>query len=383
MEAVASDEGHDHSLSDADVRAFAESLPHMVWVKGPDGATVYQNSRVAEFFGSEVDRATGWSWLGLVHPDDLDISRSAWDRAIADGSDYVNHVRMRRADGVYRWIAPRGSAVRGGDGSVLRWVGTLTDIDDAKQMEQSLLRSERASAEALTLLDTLQSTAPVGFLFVDRELRYVRVNEKAAEINGMSIAGHLGRTGAEVIPALWPQIEPVYRRVLDTGEAVLNREESGETAAEPGRVRTWLTSNYPVRMNRKIIGIGVVFVDITERKEAQQVQSDLTEAAVAAIAATVEARDPYTAGHQRVVADLSVAIAVEMGLDADTVDGIRIAANIHDLGKIGVPVEILSRPGPFRPAEFELVKGHARAGYEIVKNIAFRVAGGGDDPPTS
>jgi len=170
---------------------------------------------------------------------------------------------------------------------------------------------------------------------------------------------------------LWPSIEPVYRHVLSRGEAVVNREESGETPAEPGRVKTWLTSTYPVRVEGEIIGIGVVLVDITDRKEAEQAQSALTHDAVAAIAATVEARDPYTAGHQRHVADLAAAIAAEMGLDADAIDGIRMAAGIHDLGKIGVPAEILSRPGRLRPAEYELVKDHSRAGYEIVEGIAF------------
>jgi PAS domain S-box-containing protein len=250
-------------------------------------------------------------------------------------------------------------------------VGTFTDIDDYKRLEVSLGRAERASAEALTLLDTLQATAPVGFVFLDREFRYVRVNEKAAAITGLPVAEHLGRTVAEVVPDLWPQIEPVYRRVLDRGVAALNVEMAGETRAEPGRVKTWLVSYYPVRIEMTIIGIGVVMVDITDRKEAEEARSALTRAAVGAIAATVEARDPYTAGHQRRVAEIAGALATEMGLDESAIDGIRLAAHIHDIGKIGVPAEILSRPGRLRPAEYELVKGHSRGGYDIVENIAF------------
>jgi PAS domain S-box-containing protein/putative nucleotidyltransferase with HDIG domain len=238
-------------------------------------------------------------------------------------------------------------------------------------LEVSLGRAERDSAEALTLLDTLQSTAPVGFLFVDRDFRYVRVNEAAAAIGGVSVAEHLGRTVAEVVPDLWPRIGPIYRRVVDRGEATINLEVIGETRAEPGRSKTWLVSFYPVRIDAAIIGVGVVLVDITDRKEAEQAQSALTHAAVAAIAATVEARDPYTAGHQRRVADIAVAIAAEMGLDAYDIEGIRLAAEIHDIGKLVVPAEILTRPGRLRPAEYELIKGHSRAGYEIVEGIAF------------
>jgi len=371
MTPVANGEQGDEVLSDVDGRAFAESFPHMVWVKTPDGATIYLNGKGAEFFGVSAEDTYGWSWLRLVHPDDVEVVHSAGGEAIREGRDHVMHIRMRRADGAYRWIASRSSAVRGPSGSVVRWVGTLTDIDDYKRLEVDLGRAERESVEALTLLDTLQSSAPVGFLFVDRDFRFVRVNEKAAAINGVPIDEHLGRTVGEVVPGLWPQIERDCRAVLDGGEAVLNQEMTGETAAEPGRIRTWLVSLYPVRIDAAVIGIGVVVVDITDRKEAEQAQAALTQAAVRAIAATVEARDPYTAGHQRRVADIAAVIAAEMGLDEDAIAGIRVAAHIHDIGKLGVPAEILTRPGRLRPAEFELVKDHSRAGYEIVEGISF------------
>ncbi len=95
------------------------------------------------------------------------------------------------------------------------------------------------------------------------------------------------------------------------------------------------------------------------------------EATIQALAATAEARDPYTAGHQRRVADLSRAIAQKMGLSHDQVDGVRMAGSIHDLGKIYVPSEILNKPGKIRPSEFELVKSHPEVGHEILQNIAF------------
>ncbi|MCG6880628.1 MAG: response regulator, partial [Deltaproteobacteria bacterium] len=88
------------------------------------------------------------------------------------------------------------------------------------------------------------------------------------------------------------------------------------------------------------------------------------EATVQALALTAEARDPYTAGHQRRVAGLSQAIAQKMGLSQNRVDGVRMAASIHDLGKIYVPSEILNKPGKIRPNEFELVKSHAQVGYD-------------------
>jgi putative nucleotidyltransferase with HDIG domain len=86
---------------------------------------------------------------------------------------------------------------------------------------------------------------------------------------------------------------------------------------------------------------------------------------------TTELRDPYTAGHQRRVADLAVAIAKELGLDEARQETLRIACILHDIGKIVVPTEILSKPGPLNRLEMELVKSHSRVGYEILKEIDF------------
>ncbi|MDJ0723227.1 MAG: response regulator [Desulfobacterales bacterium] len=92
---------------------------------------------------------------------------------------------------------------------------------------------------------------------------------------------------------------------------------------------------------------------------------------VRAIAHTVETRDPYTAGHQRRVADLAAAIAQEVGFDRDQIEAVRVAAIIHDLGKISVPAEILSKPSRLTANEFNLIKEHPQVGYDIVKDIEF------------
>ncbi len=89
------------------------------------------------------------------------------------------------------------------------------------------------------------------------------------------------------------------------------------------------------------------------------------------MAIVVESRDPYTAGHQRRVADLARSIASEMGLSKDRIEGIRTASSIHDIGKISVPAEILSKPIKLSDAEFSLIKIHSQAGYDILKDIDF------------
>lgn len=95
------------------------------------------------------------------------------------------------------------------------------------------------------------------------------------------------------------------------------------------------------------------------------------EATIEAIAATVEMRDPYTAGHQHRVADLACAIAQEMGIGGGALEGIHFGALIHDLGKIQIPAEILAKPRRLSALEFELIKTHPQAGYDIVKGIDF------------
>lgn len=98
---------------------------------------------------------------------------------------------------------------------------------------------------------------------------------------------------------------------------------------------------------------------------------DALKGTIRATALTVETRDPYTAGHQRRVADLAMAIGGALGLPADKIEGIRMAGIIHDLGKIAVPAEILTKPTRLSDVEFRIIQSHAQAGYDILKDIDF------------
>jgi len=112
--------------------------------------------------------------------------------------------------------------------------------------------------------------------------------------------------------------------------------------------------------------------DISERRRISlaKLQKAL-DGTVQAVAKTVEMKDPYTAGHQRRVAELACAIALEMGLDLERIDGIRVAATIHDIGKVAIPAELLTKPTKLSALEYNLMKTHAEAGYEILKDIEF------------
>lgn len=128
------------------------------------------------------------------------------------------------------------------------------------------LAAQRAQAdENLSLLNEFVATAPVGRALVDADLRFVLINEYLAEINGLPVAAHIGRTVGEVLPELKDILEPIYRRVL-AGEPVTGVEIAGTTPREPGRTRHFLTSYLPLRSRK---GINVVVQEITERKEAE------------------------------------------------------------------------------------------------------------------
>ena len=117
-------------------------------------------------------------------------------------------------------------------------------------------------------------------------------------------------------------------------------------------------------------------LDITERKQGDEKLQQTLESLRKAVGTTiqvmvsaVEMRDPYTAGHQIRSADIARAIATEMGLPQEKIDGIRMAGSIHDIGKLSIPAEILSKPTKLTDIEFSLIKEHSRSGYEMLKDV--------------
>ena len=125
-------------------------------------------------------------------------------------------------------------------------------------------------ARLAALLDTLLQEAPVGFAFIDPDLRFSHVNRRLAETNRRSLTDHVGRSIHEVVPHLASQIEPVLRRVIDEGVPMTDIEIVGETPAAPGQTRVWEESFYPVRAaGIGIIGAGVVVVEVTEQRREQ------------------------------------------------------------------------------------------------------------------
>jgi PAS domain S-box-containing protein/putative nucleotidyltransferase with HDIG domain len=192
---------------------------------------------------------------------------------------------------------------------------------------------------------------------------------------------------------------------IRTGRPVISRNMQSEPVTGPWReraVRFGFSSciALPLTVQGEVIGVLAIYADEADAFD-QQEQHLLGELAgdlaygvgslrthaerdrveglyrqslvdtIQAIALTVEKRDPYTAGHQQRVADLSAAIAAELNFDLDRIEGIRLGALIHDIGKIYIPSEILNRPGRLSEPEFELIKTHPAVGYDIVKDVHF------------
>ncbi|HYN95840.1 MAG TPA: PAS domain-containing protein [Pilimelia sp.] len=260
--------------AEADLRLVADLIPHIVWVASAHGAIEYVNRRATDYNGEAPGECTdaGWDWQAWIHPADLPGVRGSWADAITGSTAVELDCRLRRADGEFRWHRLHGVPVRDDAGRVVRWVGTCTDIEDQKALEEQLWRAQRDTAASLTLLEALQSAAPVGFGFADRDLRFVRVNETLVEINSRSMADHLGQPMAGIVPAaVWPSVEAACRQVLDTGVAVPRLDAS--LASATGQIHSWLASYYPVRVAGDIVGVGFVVVDVTEHRQAQEFRS--------------------------------------------------------------------------------------------------------------
>ncbi len=252
-----------------DARLIAESVPHIVFTASADGLTTCLNKQGTVYTGLPAEPSTGWDWLTLVHPDDRARAELAWTSAVATETEFDCECRIRRHDGAFRWHAARAVPHRDEDGRVDVWIGTATDIEHHKQREFSLRELEREASGALSLLESIESAAPVGFKLVDRDFRIVRMNQLLARVNGLPVTEQIGRTVAEVVPHLWPELEAVYQRAL-AGETVSNLDLSVPNVEVPGQVRHWVASYYPVRVNDEIVGVGNVLFDITERREAEE-----------------------------------------------------------------------------------------------------------------
>ncbi len=149
-------------------------------------------------------------------------------------------------------------------------------LDNARLVEEART-AEGELHEAYGLLDAIFERAPVGLAVHDRDLRYVRINDRMAEINGVPADEHIGRTVAEVVPEV-EAVQADLRRVLESGEPLTELEVAGTTAAAPGVEREWVVSYWPVRRHddHRVVGVGAVVFEVTERRAAERAVREQT-----------------------------------------------------------------------------------------------------------
>ncbi|MDD8025841.1 MAG: histidine kinase N-terminal 7TM domain-containing protein [Acidobacteriota bacterium] len=218
--------------------------------------------------------------------------------------------------------------------------------------------------------DTIFERIKDNIIVLDKWDRVIDLNPAAERFMGYGISEARGLAVKQMLPQ-WPDPFGLTAQTI---------ESHREIAIERGGTRRIFNLSLSVAADSDGYATSkvVLLTDITQRKEAEEERQQSAEkilialkATIESIARTTEIRDPYTAGHQRRVAQLAFAIAGEIDLPKDEREAIRMAAVIHDIGKIHVPAEILSKPGKLSENEFRLIQLHPQAGFDIIKDIEF------------
>jgi PAS domain S-box-containing protein len=210
---------------EAQFRFLADTIPQQVWITRPDGYHEYYNQRWYDYTGATEEEATGAGWANLLHPDDVERSRERWRRSLETGEPYSIEYRFRRAsDGQYRWFLGQAMPQRAAGGEIVRWFGTLTDIQDQKEQEQ--LRDELIAEIELerSRLQHIFQDAPA---FIATLRGPDHVFESANPLY-LQLIGHrdvIGKPVAEALPEVVGQgFVDLLDNVLRTGEPFHGRE---------------------------------------------------------------------------------------------------------------------------------------------------------------
>jgi PAS domain S-box-containing protein len=307
--------------------------------------------KISDAFGLSIERI--WPYQS--------IAKMPFNKMVKSGEELV----LER-DGKQRTYDPRISTITDPDGRLTSKVVLLTDITYRKQAEEALRGSEQQYR-------ILFEGANEGIGIVQDGM-FKLVNPKLVQLLGYTKDKILSTSVTEFIHP--EDRELVMQRNM--------RRLRGEVFENVYDFRAVNKSG-----DIKLVEIGTVLIewegrpatldyytDITDRKLAEEELAKSYESlkktlndAIDTMAKIVETRDPYTSGHQHKVADLATAIAREMELDDAQIDQIRMAAVIHDIGKMYVPSDILSKPGKLSDIEFSLIKTHSQSGYDIVKSM--------------
>ncbi|HPD57221.1 MAG TPA: PAS domain S-box protein [Smithellaceae bacterium] len=258
------------------------------------------------------------------------------------------------------------------EGNIIGVIGFSVDITAQKKAQDALRESEEKYRK-------LVENAQEGVYQSTADGKYLTMNPAFARILGYDSVEELMQSVEDISRQLYVQPQD-RQRLLKLVEKYGSVADFETEFYRKNKTRVWLSvSMHAVRDARgEILYYQGMAQDISEkkkmdaeRKENLQKLRKALGATINAMAVTVETRDPYTAGHQRRVADLARAIATEMKLSSDKIDAVRMASVIHDIGKISIPSEILTKPTQLSDLEYNLIKTHPSSGHAILKDIEF------------
>jgi len=361
--------------SEAQYRLLSEHIIDTVWLMDMNLKVVYHSPSVEKLRGFTAQEIKEMPLERHVTPDSLklvsEVILNELPKVQAD-PDYNPVLTMEleytRKNGGTVWTENKFSVLRDENRNPVGILGEARDITERRRTMAALKESEELYRSLFE--NMLNGFAYCRMLYEQgrpRDFIYLVVNKAFEKQTGMTDV--TGKKVTDVIPGIYeadPQIFEIYGRVALTGVP-----ESFEYFVQS--LQMWFSVSVFSPKREYFVA---VFDVITERKLSeerllksyQSLKKTLNDA-INTMVKIVEMRDPYTAGHQQKVADLATAIAQELKLENDRVDQIRMAAVIHDIGKMYIPSDILSKPGRLTAIEYDLIKTHRRYGYDIVNGM--------------
>ena len=344
---------------------FLRNASDGVHILDDDGNVLQVSDSFCAMLGYSRDELIGANvslWDAQWSPHEL---KQLIAEQIAKKSHSVLQTRHRRRDGSFLDVEVTGQGLELDGEPVL--FNSARDITERILAEQKLVEGE-AQFRAL-----VEQSIAGAYIIQDGQFAYV--NARCAEIFGYRSADELvGRDASSVVAEKdRSAVADNIRQRINGTAATINYEFSG-LRKDGSMIDVDVHGARATHRGRAAV-VGLI-QDVSERKRAEaEIQRYITQLESAfmssvEVAKTLsEMRDPYTAGHEQRVAEIAVAIGAELGFDKYRQEGLRVAGYLHDVGKMIIPTEILSKPGKLSAIEYELIKGHVEAGYSVLKDV--------------
>ena len=359
------------SKSERYFKEITENSSDIIIISDEKGNIKYCSPSIERFAGYKPHEVIGKSGFDFIHSDEIKRASDDFGTAIREKDIQLsaNLFKVLHKDGSERYFYGRGRNLLNHP-DVAGIVMNVRDITEQKQAEDALKKSE-------IKYRTIFENAIEGIYQVTMEGRFVTANAALAHMAGYD-------SPEDLIESVKDIGKDLYVHPEDRKRFLKIREEMGfvegfevEFKKKDG-THFWVVINARAvkdEQGKVLYNEGLV-EDITLRKQAEENLKESLEKLKKAVNTTIqvlvsalEIRDPYTAGHQSRSADLACAIATEMGLCQEKIDGLRMAGEIHDIGKLSIPVEILSKPSKLTNLEFSLIKEHSQSGFDMLKDI--------------